>query len=80
MARHGILALVLLLGFGLGLAPAAEPAAVLGWGDQGDGTYRNPVLKAGYRLDMHPKYDEMNHGGRSSADASLTPRTTIDAR
>ena len=84
-------------------ARAAEPASALAWGDQGDGTYRNPVLKADYsdpdvirvgedfylvasdfhfvgmqvlhsrdlvnwevvgqvfpRLDVHPKYDEMN--------------------
>ncbi len=84
-------------------APASEPLPVLAWGDQGDGTYRNPVLKADYsdpdvirvgddfylvasdfhfvgmqvlhsrdlvnwevvgqvfpRLDLHPKYDEMN--------------------
>ena len=81
----------------------ASPRPVLAWGDQGDGTYRNPILKADYsdpdvirvgddfylvasdfhfvgmqvlhsrdlvnweivgqvfpRLDMHPKYDEMN--------------------
>jgi beta-xylosidase len=84
-------------------APAAAEPRVLAWGDQRDGTYRNPVLKADYsdpdvvrvgddfylvasdfhyvgmqvlhsrdlvnwevvgqvfrRLDMHPRYDEMN--------------------
>jgi beta-xylosidase len=88
---------------GTGAATAADGARVLTWGDQGDGTYRNPVLKADYsdpdvirvgddfylvasdfhyvgmqilhsrdlvnweivgqvfhRLDMHPRYDEMN--------------------
>jgi beta-xylosidase len=82
---------------------ATDPTRALTWGDQGDGTYRNPVLKADFsdpdvirvgedfylvasdfhyvgmqilrsrdlvnweyagqvfpRLDMHPKYDEMN--------------------
>jgi beta-xylosidase len=86
-----------------GAATAADAARILTWGDQGDGTYRNPVLKADYsdpdvirvgedfylvasdfhyvgmqvlhsrdlvnweivgqvfhRLDMHPRYDEMN--------------------
>jgi beta-xylosidase len=28
--------------------PAAKTARVLTWGDQGDGTYRNPILKADY--------------------------------
>ena len=104
MPRHGILAVVLVFGgLGVDAAPASEPPRVLRWGDQGDGTYRNPVLKADYsdpdvirvgddfylvasdfhfvgmqvlhsrdlvnwevvgqvfpRLDMHPKYDEMN--------------------
>src|SRR4030042_3363409 len=98
------LALGLLVAVALGArAPAGNEARVLTWGDQGDGTYRNPVLKADYsdpdvirvgddfylvasdfhfvgmqvlhsrdlvnwevvgqvfsRLDMHPKYDEMN--------------------
>jgi len=98
------LALGLLVAVALGTgAPARDEARVLAWGDQGDGTYRNPVLKADYsdpdvirvgddfylvasdfhyvgiqvlhsrdlvnwevvgqvfpRLDMHPKYDEMN--------------------
>jgi hypothetical protein len=36
-----------------GLAPvpsgrATEPTRVVSWGDQGDGTYRNPVLYADY--------------------------------
>jgi beta-xylosidase len=108
------------LGSGARGTPEGGEARVLGWGDQGDGTYRNPVLKADFsdpdvirvgedfylvasdfhyvgmqvlhsrdlvnweivgqvfsRLDMHPKYDEMNgyaqgtwaptlrhHGGR----------------
>jgi beta-glucosidase len=98
-----ILAVLLFLGASSAAAPASEPAPALAWGDQGDGTYRNPVLKADYsdpdvirvgddfylvasdfhfvgmqvlhsrdlvnweivgqvfpRLDMHPKYDEMN--------------------
>lgn len=34
---------------GLPLRPcAAEPAPILSWGDQGDGTYRNPILNADY--------------------------------
>jgi beta-glucosidase len=103
MLRPGLFVLLLLLGIGVVLAPAGERAPVLAWGDQGDGTYRNPVLKADYsdpdvirvgddfylvasdfhfvgmqvlhsrdlvnwevvgqvfpRLDMHPKYEEMN--------------------
>jgi beta-glucosidase len=103
MPRRFVLAFLLLL-LGVGAAArASEPAPVLAWGDQGDGTYRNPVLKADYsdpdvirvgddfylvasdfhfvgmqvlhsrdlvnwevvgqvfpRLDVHPKYDEMN--------------------
>lgn len=33
---------------GAGATAAAKPARVLAWGDQGDGTYRNPVLKSDY--------------------------------
>ncbi|PTX95822.1 glycoside hydrolase 43 family protein [Opitutus sp. ER46] len=29
-------------------APVTPSAPVIGWGDQGDGTYRNPILKADY--------------------------------
>ena len=98
------LALGLFVAVALGtVSPAGDETRVLTWGDQGDGTYRNPVLKADYsdpdvirvgddfylvasdfhyvgmqvlhsrdlvnwevvgqvfpRLDMHPKYDEMN--------------------
>src|SRR5690349_15834126 len=31
-----------------GRGAAAAPARILTWGDQGDGTYRNPILKADY--------------------------------
>ena len=48
MPTCGRLALVLLL-VAAGLEPsAANEARVLAWGDQGDGTYRNPVLNADY--------------------------------
>jgi beta-xylosidase len=100
--RRLALGLCVAVSLGTG-APARDEARVLTWGDQGDGTYRNPVLKADYsdpdvirvgddfylvasdfhfvgmqvlhsrdlvswevvgqvfsRLDMHPKYDEMN--------------------
>jgi beta-xylosidase len=104
MLRLGPLVLVLLAaGLGLPELPATPPPRALTWGDQGDGTFRNPVLKADYsdpdvirvgddfylvasdfhyvgmqvlhsrdlvnweivgqvfsRLDVHPKYDEMN--------------------
>jgi beta-xylosidase len=33
---------------GAALAPAVPPARVLAWGDQGDGTYKNPVLKSDF--------------------------------
>jgi beta-glucosidase len=49
MPRHGLLAMALLVaGSGTAAAPASDPPRVLAWGDQGDGTYRNPVLKADY--------------------------------
>jgi beta-xylosidase len=106
MPRRVACLLVLPLGLlsgGAAFAPAADPVPILAWGDQADGTYRNPVLKADYsdpdvirvgddfylvasdfhyvgmqvlhsrdlvsweivgqvfpRLDLHPKYDEMN--------------------
>jgi len=104
MRRIRHLAPALLLAAALGASsPAGDDGRVLTWGDQGDGTYRNPVLKADYsdpdviragedfylvasdfhyvgmqvlhsrdlvnwdvvgqvfsRLDLHPKYDEMN--------------------
>ncbi len=48
MPRRFVLAFLLLL-FGVGAAArASEPAPVLAWGDQGDGSYRNPVLKADF--------------------------------
>ncbi len=45
------LGLVLVLASGCGTATtttgaARTPAPILTWGDQGDGTYRNPLLKA----------------------------------
>jgi len=42
------LALGLLVAVVLGTGAPRDAAAVLTWGDQGDGTYRNPVLKADY--------------------------------
>ena len=46
---HARLALALLAaGLLLPGPAAAETPRVLSWGDQGDGTYRNPVLKADY--------------------------------
>jgi beta-xylosidase len=49
MLWHGFLALALLVAArGAPARPAAEPPRVLAWGDQGDATYRNPVLKADY--------------------------------
>src|SRR3972149_2291848 len=50
MLALGRLALVLLVGIlaTLPLAAADQPPRVLSWGDQGDGSYRNPILKADY--------------------------------
>jgi len=41
---------IVLAGVAAAAAGAAEPEAarILAWGDQGDGTYRNPILKADY--------------------------------
>jgi hypothetical protein len=49
-ARSGAAALVLAMGLVALPAPAAGPPAEapLPWGDQGDGSYRNPVLDADY--------------------------------
>jgi hypothetical protein len=45
--KHNILITTLLTATLVALR-AAEPAAKPAWGDQGDGTYRNPILWADY--------------------------------
>src|SRR5579862_839066 len=43
-----IIAVVAALSAGIALAQTSKPSNIYYWGDQGDGTYKNPVLKSDY--------------------------------
>ncbi len=60
MKQHalGVPILVLLCVAAQGAPAGAQDTTILSWGDQGDGTFRNPVLKADY---SDP--DVIRHGG-----------------